>query len=107
MSATSFRRQSRLSHRLGLGKVEGSVSDQSTTATAISIAVIEDDAVMLSQIVRALETLPNVRPYNSLDEVLKSRPSTFQQLILVLGPSQTDQKVLEEVGDLVRDELGT
>lgn len=72
-----------------------------------AIAVVEEDAFTLSQIVRALEELHNVAPFNSVEEVLASRPASFLQLVLVLGPSQAQEGTLEQVADLVRAEPGT
>jgi len=83
---------------------EGAINEETVVETAI--AVIEDDAVMLSQIVRALELWPNVHPYNNLDEVLKTRSGSFRHLVLVLGPSQAEQTVFDRVGELVRVERG-
>ncbi len=70
-------------------------------------AVIEEDAVVLSQMVRALESQPTVRPYSNLEEVLQARPSTPHRLVLVLGPSQAGEAVLDKVGALVRAEAST
>jgi len=71
-----------------------------------AIAVVEDDAVVLSQIVRALELWPSVHPYNNLEDVLKTRSDTFRHLVLVLGPSLAEQSVFDQVGELVRLEPG-
>ena len=72
-----------------------------------AIAVVEEDAITLSRMVRSLESLPNVSPYNNVDDVLARRPSGFLQIALVLGPSQASELVLEQVGKIVRAEPGT
>ena len=77
------------------------LADDETT-----IAVIEDDAVVLSAIVRALDPLSNVRPFDSFAEILRLRSSAVGVLVLVLGPSQSDEAGLEAVGQLVRADPG-
>ena len=72
-----------------------------------SVAVVEEDAFTLSQIVRALGDVQNVTPYNSLGEFLIARPPAALRHIVILGPSQAREAVLGDVNELVRAEPGT
>ena len=72
-----------------------------------SVAVVEEDAFTLSQIVRALGDVQNVTPYNSLGEFLVARPPAALRHIVILGPSQAREAVLGDVNELVRAEPGT
>lgn len=66
------------------------------------MAVIEEDAVVLSRLVSTLKGQGGATPYLSLDELLDSDLSLATDgLVLVLGPSQMEEDVLDRTSALL------
>lgn len=72
------------------------------TPEATSVAVIEEDAVVLAQLVDALQAQAGVRAFLCLDEVLEQGPLDPEGSVLVLGPSQMDEVVLDRTAALLQ-----
>ena len=65
------------------------------------VAVIEDDAVTLHHLVEALKEEEGVHPFLSLDDLLQDREVVLDGMVLVLGPSQLDEVVLDRTNALL------
>lgn len=59
------------------------------------VAVVEEDAVTLARLVGVLEAESAVRPYLSLDEALEDDMRLNEPTVMVLGPSQMTEDVLD------------
>lgn len=72
------------------------------------VAVVEDDAVLLTGLVTALDGVPGVRPFTNLDEVLDDDAyESASGVVLVLGPSQVSEALLDRVAAAVQVEAAT
>ncbi|HLI53922.1 MAG TPA: AAA family ATPase [Acidimicrobiales bacterium] len=71
-----------------------------------AVAVVEEDAVVLTQLVRFLVSDFDVSPFCTLDEVLDAGLVGGPGVVLVLGPSEGQEEVLDRVGALARAERG-
>lgn len=72
------------------------------------VAVVEDDAVLLTRLVQALDGTPGVRPFSHLDEVLEDDAYVREAgIVLVLGPSQVTEDTLDRVSAAVQVEEAT
>lgn len=72
------------------------------------VAVVEDDAVLLTGLVTALDGVPGVRPFTNLDEVLDDDAyESASGVVLVLGPSQVSEALLDRVSAAVQVEAAT
>lgn len=67
------------------------------------VAIIEEDAVVLSRLMSILRAHGGATPYSNLDELIDSgAPEQADGLVLVLGPSQMDEDVLGRTSVLLR-----
>jgi pilus assembly protein CpaE len=71
-------------------------------ASPVRVAVIEDDAVVLHHLIDALGDEEGVHPYLSLDELVSESDTPLDGLVLVLGPSQMDEVVLDRTSALLQ-----
>jgi pilus assembly protein CpaE len=70
------------------------------------VAVVEEDAVFLTQIIGELAGFSSA-PFSSLDELaLEAGLDRHQVIVIVLGPSQVDSDVLERLRGLIRSRSG-
>lgn len=72
------------------------------------VAVVEDDAFLLTRLVDALAPVPGVRPFTNLDEILEDEAyDPVKGVVLVLGPSQVTEDLLDRVAAAVKVEPST
>ncbi len=80
--------------------------DQPAIADAdLFVAAVEEDAVFLANMVGELSAFTAV-PFSSIDELLATRLEHYPVIVIVLGPSQTDENALQRFGELFRSRPG-
>lgn len=65
------------------------------------IVVVEQDLAVLDRLLEALDKEEGVRAFNSLDDVVDSMEIGANPMVMVLGPSQMDEVVLDRASELL------
>ncbi|HZU73353.1 MAG TPA: P-loop NTPase [Acidimicrobiales bacterium] len=69
------------------------------------VAVIEADSDLLTHLARPLEVF-DALAYSTLDEMLDAGLAEHPGVVLVLGPSQSDEEILDRIGGIIRSRQG-
>ncbi len=70
------------------------------------VALVDEDAVLLSRLVDHLGHSWRVRPFSSVDELEPGELATEEVVVAILGPSATDEASLDRLQALRRDHPG-
>jgi pilus assembly protein CpaE len=80
--------------------------DQADPSHPVFVAVVEEDAVFLTRIIGEL-TAFGAAPFSSLDELaMEAGLDRHPVIVIILGPSQVEEDVLERLRGLIRSRSG-
>ncbi|HEV2369666.1 MAG TPA: P-loop NTPase [Acidimicrobiales bacterium] len=85
---------------------EPALREEAEDAGPVFVAVVEEDAVFLTRIIGELAAF-SAAPFSSLDELaMEAGLDRHPVIVIVLGPSQAEEDVLERLRGLIRSRAG-